>query len=311
MRNFFAKSILKLKKKNSKLILLSGDIGNKLFDEFKKKYPKNFINCGIAEANMTTFAAGLAKKGFLPITYTIATFNTLKTIEQIKIDICYPKLPVIIIGTGSGISYAPLGATHHSIEDIGILRNLPNLDIYAPIDNKDLYNCLKIAIKKKRPSYIRIAKKENWNIDQYKFLKKTSKGIYKFKNFSQKRILIVSTGIITSNVFEAMKNFKNKIIKPDILPLSKIKEIDKNLLNMVFKSYEKIIIVEEHINSGGLFSTILEFASNNQINFKLKDIKSISLPNKFLKGLGSKNDALKSMKLDPKSIYESVNKYLR
>ena len=95
------------------------------------------------------------------------------------------------------------------------------------------------------------------------------------------------------------------------MTLSKIKEIDKNLIRHIFKTYEKIIVVEEHVNTGGLFSTILEFASNNQINFKFKDIKSISLPNKFLKGLGSKNEALKSMKLDPRSIYESINKYLR
>ena len=89
MRNYFAQEITKLAQKNKKIILLSGDIGNRIFDKFKKKFPDRFYNCGIAEANMTGVAAGLAKLGFQPITYTIATFNTLRCLEQIKLDLCY------------------------------------------------------------------------------------------------------------------------------------------------------------------------------------------------------------------------------
>ena len=308
MRNLFAKIIFKLKKKDPKIILLSGDIGNKLFDEYKKSYNNFFLNCGIAEANMTTVAAGLAKKGFRPITYTIATFNTLKTIEQIKLDICYANLPVIIVGTGSGISYAALGTTHHSVEDIGILRTIPNLDIYAPFDDKDLENCIEVALKNKKPAYIRIAKKESWNSDNYKDLKKLKNGIFKFKKYSQNKIIIISTGIISKNVFETVKYFKTSKLKPDFLPLSKIKNLDKGLFRNIFKNYKKIFIIEEHVNRGGLFSEILEFGSNNEINFNLKNIHHISLPDKFLKGLGSKEEAFETLDLDSKSIYKFIIK---
>ena len=114
MRNSFAKSITSLSKKNKKIILLAGDIGNKLFDNFKKINKDRFFNCGVAEANMTGIAAGLAKEGFRPITYTITPFNTLRCLEQIKIGAAYHDAPIIIVGTGSGLSYAELGATHHS-----------------------------------------------------------------------------------------------------------------------------------------------------------------------------------------------------
>ena len=130
MRNAFAKVITKLASKNKKIILLSGDIGNRLFDDYKKKFSKRFYNCGVAESLMTGLAAGLASSGSIAITYTIATFNTLRCLEQIKLDVAYQKLPVIIVGTGSGLSYSSLGATHHSLDDYSILKCIPNLSIF-------------------------------------------------------------------------------------------------------------------------------------------------------------------------------------
>ena len=135
MRNAFVDEITNIAQKNKKIILLAGDIGYKLFDNFQKKYPSRFYNCGVAEANMTTAAAGLALKGFTPVTYTIATFNVYKTVEQIKIDICYPNLGVIIVGVGAGLNYAGLGVTHHAVEDIAVLRGIPNLNIVSPADS--------------------------------------------------------------------------------------------------------------------------------------------------------------------------------
>lgn len=308
MRSLFAEYLYELKKLNPKIILLSGDIGNKLFDKYKKKYPKFFYNCGIAEANMTTVAAGLAKSGFIPISYTIATFNTLKTIEQIKIDICYPKLPVIIIGTGSGISYSSLGTTHHSVEDIGILRTLPNIDIYSPCDNDDLKSCLKKALRNRRPAYIRISKKESWRIKEYKNLNK-KKYVYSLREKLKSDILIITSGIISKNVFDSMVFFKNTRLNPSILPISKIKDLDKNIMSYIFKKFKKIVVVEEHIRTGGLCSAVIEFAVTNNLDFNTKNIKSLSLPNKFLKGLGSKSEALKTLKLDARSLYENIKKF--
>ena len=161
MRNSFATEITKLAYKNKKIVLLSGDIGNRLFDNFRKLNKNRFYNCGIAEACMTGIASGIASSGLLPITYTITPFNTMRCLEQIKLDICYPNLPVIIVGTGSGLSYASLGSTHHSLEDIAILRSIPNINILCPSDPTEVKQLLRDALKIKKPVYIRLGKKMN------------------------------------------------------------------------------------------------------------------------------------------------------
>ena len=160
MRNAFAEEITNLAQKDKKIVLLSGDIGNKLFDKFRAKFPHRFYNCGIAEACMTGVASGIAHLGLSPITYTIATFNTARCLEQIKLDICYPNLPVIIVGTGAGLSYASLGATHHSLDDIAFLRTIPNLNILCPSDPNEVKKLLKDALKMKGPVYLRLGKKK-------------------------------------------------------------------------------------------------------------------------------------------------------
>jgi transketolase len=114
MRNAFADEITKLGAVDQRVVLLSGDIGNKLFDKYKEGASGRFFNCGVAEANMMSVAAGMALCGLRPVIYTITPFTTTRCFEQIRVDACYHKAPVIIVGTGSGLSYAELGPTHHS-----------------------------------------------------------------------------------------------------------------------------------------------------------------------------------------------------
>lgn len=122
MRNAFASEITELASACESLVLLSGDIGNRLFNDFRKKCPERFFNCGVAEANMTSLAAGMALCGLRPFTYTITPFATTRCLEQIRVDACYHKVPVTIVGVGAGLSYSTLGATHHACEDIAFLR---------------------------------------------------------------------------------------------------------------------------------------------------------------------------------------------
>mgnify|MGYP003318362402 CR=1 FL=1 len=129
MRNAFAEELVNLADKDERIILLAGDIGFRIFDQFIEKFPDRFINCGIAEANMMSMAAGMALCGARPVIYTITPFTTLRCFEQIKIGAAYHNSNIVIVGTGSGLSYAELGPTHHSLEDIGILSTLPGLRI--------------------------------------------------------------------------------------------------------------------------------------------------------------------------------------
>src|SRR5712671_895994 len=151
MRNAFADEITKLGKEDKRVVLLSGDIGNKLFDKFKEHSEARFLNCGVAEANMMSVASGMALSGLRPFVYTITPFTTTRCFEQIRVDVCYHRAPVIIVGTGAGLSYAELGPTHHSLEDLALLRSLPEMIVFAPCDEVELRLGLRAALAQDGP----------------------------------------------------------------------------------------------------------------------------------------------------------------
>ena len=305
MRNTFAQEITNIAQKNKKIVLLAGDIGYKLFDNFKKKYPHRFYNCGVAEANMTTVAAGLALKGFTPITYTIATFGVYKTVEQIKVDICYPNLGVIIVGVGTGLNYAGLGVTHHAVEDIGVLRSIPNLNIVSPADSLELRSLLPDVIKRKKPTYLRIGKKGEKNIYKSTPVTKVGKGNIIYHG---KKICIVSTGNVIVNANEAILNLRKKNIYPGLISMHTIKPLDINLLNKVFKKYKYIVILEEHSSIGGLTSAISEhYMENNYTNKFLK----LNTGKQFILKSGNQEKAHENLNISPKSIEKKMLHFLK
>ena len=305
MRDTFVKEITKAAEKNSKIVILAGDIGYKLFDNFIKKFPKRFYNCGVAEANMTTVAAGLALKGFIPITYTIATFNVYKTVEQIKIDICYPNLGVIIVGTGSGLSYADLGSTHHAIEDIGVLRSIPNLNIISPADPIELKSLIPQIIKSKKPIYLRIGKRGEKNI----YKKKPKIQLSRWNKVSNgKKICIIATGNIIIKAHEAIKEMRKDNIYPSLISAHSIKPIDKKMLMKIFKKYEYIVTLEEHSSIGGLSSAIAEFYLSQNIKRKFL---TLSTGENFIVKSGKQDEAIKMLNLTSKDIKQKIKKFLK
>jgi len=305
MRNAFVKEITNIAQKNKKIVLLAGDIGYKLFDDFQRKYPQRFYNCGVAETNMTTVAAGLALKGFTPITYTIATFNVYKTVEQIKIDICYPNLGVIIVGVGSGLSYAGLGATHHAVEDIGILRSIPNLSIVSPADSLELKPLLYDIIKRKKPTYFRIGKKGEKNIYKTTPKAKIGKGNIIYNG---KKICIISTGNIIVNANQAILNLRKKNIFPGLISMHTIKPLDTNLLSKIFKKYKYIAILEEHSSIGGLTGAISEYyIEKNYTNKFLKLNTGIQ----FIAKSGNQEKAQEKLNISSKGIEKKILNFLK
>jgi len=158
MRNRFGRWITSAAKHNDKLILLSGDIGFGIFDEFIKEHPNKFINCGIAEQNMIGVAAGLAASGYLPVVYTIIPFLIYRPYEFVRNLIAYQNLPVILVGVGGGFSYDSLGHTHYGLEDLNLILGLPNFSIGLPFDPSSVELCMDQAIFNSGPSYIRLMK---------------------------------------------------------------------------------------------------------------------------------------------------------
>src|ERR1700759_3535329 len=159
MRNAFADEVLRLGQEDERIVLLSGDIGNRMFDKFKDLCPGRFINCGIAEANMMGVAAGMAMNGLRPIAYTITPFVTTRCLEQIRTDVCYHEAPVTIVAVGAGLAYSGLGPTHHACEDISFLRSIPNMVVICPGDAFEVRAALRASMRQNRPVYIRMGKK--------------------------------------------------------------------------------------------------------------------------------------------------------
>ena len=264
MRNAFARAMTELAQERSDVCLLSGDIGNRMFDRYKDVAPTRFLNCGIAEANMMSMAAGMALSGLRPVVYTITPFTTTRCLEQIRTGVAYHEAPVVIVGTGSGLSYAELGTTHHSLEDLAILRSIPNLQVCAPADSLELVAQLREAIATGHPTYLRIGKKGEPDL----FSEHTPLGIGKAHMLkSGSKFLVLGIGPILSEALEARKMLESRSIELAVASMGSIKPLDHEFLKeRVAEGYSHWISLEEHYQTGGLGSALLEWLSWQQLN---------------------------------------------
>ena len=216
MRNAFADEITKLAQADKRIVLLSGDIGNRLFDRFKEACPHRFYNCGVAEANMIGMAAGLAMCGLRPVCYTIAPFLTYRCMEQIRVDLCYHHVPVTLVGTGAGLAYASLGATHHSCEEVGMLRLLPGLNVMAPGDAWEVRACLGAALAQDNPTYIRIGKKGEPLVHESKPEMRVGQAL---QLSAGSDVALLSSGAMLPEVIALSKLLENQGIRPAVYSL--------------------------------------------------------------------------------------------
>ena len=300
MRNTFAEEATKIANEDDRLVLLTGDIGNRLFDKFKEVAPKRFYNCGIAEGNMMSVAAGLALSGLRPVVYTITPFLTTRCFEQIRVDVCYHKAPVIIIGTGSGLSYASLGPTHHSLEDIAILRTLPEMKVIAPSDSNELRLAFREALSLDTPVYIRIGKKGEPEIHKYLNQLNIGESIILKKGND---VSLICSGTILSEAIEAGKILEEKGISVEVVSMHTIKPIDKKYLAKAAIKFKILVTIEEHGKIGGLGGAVAEWKSNNDI-FIPHQI--MGTPDEFMHEVGSQQYARNKFSLIASKIAHSI-----
>ena len=259
MRNVFADQVTQLAGADDRIVLLSGDIGNKLFDRFKESFPKRFYNCGVAEQNMISVAAGLALSGLRPVVYTITPFTTTRCYEQIRVDLCYHHAPVVVVGTGSGLSYAELGPTHHSLEDLAIMRVLPDMTVLAPCDEAELRACLTSAFKLAGPAYIRIGKKGEPKVHA----KPPNFAIGSALPLSRgSDICLVATGTIVPTANAAADILRTRGFSVGVISMPTVKPLDTACLADIFANYRMVATIEEHSRVGGLGSAVAEWCAD-------------------------------------------------
>lgn len=301
MRNAFARAVTSLADQNPNLVLLAGDIGNRMFDAFKEKHPTRFYNCGVAEAGMTGIAAGLAASGLQPITYTITPFNTLRCLEQIRDDVCYPNLPVILVGTGAGLSYASLGATHHSMDDIAALRILPNMHVICPGDPVEVELAVAAALELKRPTYIRIGKKGEPVVHACPPSFHVGKGITLQQGDD---IALISIGNVLPLALDCAQVLTEKGLSTGVISLHTVKPLDTDLLTEMFSHYRRIAVLEEHALAGGAGSAILEWGCSQGVD--LRKLRCFAGPDRFLSACGNQQQARVTIGLEVGSIVQSL-----
>ena len=262
MRNVFAAALVELAAADPRIVLLSGDIGNRIFDPFKERFADRFYNCGVAEANMTGVAAGLALAGLRPLTYTIAPFNTARCYEQIRLDVCYHELPVIIVGVGAGLCYANLGPTHHGLDDIALMRGLPGMTVVCPADPSEVRLALAALVRRGGPAYLRLGKKNEPAVHTVAPAFELGRGIVLRAGAD---CCLLGTGTVLPAVLEAAAWLAGEGIEAEVVSLHTVKPLDEDLLERVFAHCSLVATVEEHRRSGGLGGAVAEWCADRPL----------------------------------------------
>lgn len=260
MREVFINSLYEEMEKDPYIFFLTADMGINLVEKFQVKYPDRFLNVGIAEQNLIGVASGLAESGMKPFVYTISNFLVHRCLEQIRNDISLHDLHVVLVGTSTGFDNGPLGATHHMVDDWGILSGLPNLQIYSPYNHKSTVDIFNKVISNPKPAYVRIPKGNGVNLNELT------------KNEFHNNHLVISYG--------SASNYAENFAKENSASILLLSELGKGsfcTLNKHVKNFSKVTVIEDHFAHTGMYSYLCQWS---QINNSKIEIKSIS-PTKY------------------------------
>jgi transketolase len=290
MRGKIIDSIFSLMEKNEKIFFLTADMGINLVEKFDEKYPDRFLNVGIAEQNLIGICAGLCNLGFLPFAYTISNFAVHRCFEQIRNDIILHSYPITLLGTSTGFDNAPLGPTHHALDDWGMLKSYSEIDIYCPNSNQYAINLVSKIIKKGRPSYVRIPKGEFSDIE-------TQEDVF-YRKGSYKNTILISYGGPAKECLKVSDN-----LNISLLLFNQINPIDFKLVNNILINYKNIVVVEDQLKGIGLFNSLCQiFINSNFIFFSIS-------PEHFNFKVGINPDYFfKENKIDSNSIINYLKK---
>jgi len=298
MRNTCLNEVYRLAQDNKNIIFVGSDLGAGTLSNMSNDLPDQFIMEGISEQHIIGMSAGLAMEGFTPYVNSIAPFLTRRCYEQILVDLCLHDLPVRLIANGGGVVYAPLGPTHLAIEDIAILRAIPNMTIIAPCDADEMLRLMPKTVDYPHPMYIRLAKGgdeiiskdiDGFEIGKAIILREPGDGLF------------VTTGVMTQKAMEAANQLSDEGMECGVLHMHTIKPLDEEALSNLIPKVQAVVVVEEHIRTGGLGSAVLEFCSDS-LPADTSKIRRIGIPDKFSDKYGSQEELLEYWGISVKSI---------
>lgn len=280
MRTAYLDTLYELASKDKRVYALISDNGAIVYDKYRKDLPGQYLNLGISEANMLGMAAGMASCGKIPFAYTIGAFMAYRAFEFIRNDICLQEQNVKIVGTGAGEVYSALGPTHHSTEDLGGLRALPNLTIITPASPIEVKKATIAAYEYEGPVYLRLGTNKEAEIYDTDYTFELGKGVL-LKDGGD--ITLVSTGSIIKDVLDAAEILCNEGIHARVINIHTIKPFDREIITQAIEETGGIVTIEDHNMIGGLGSAVAEVIAESGKGVAFKRLGLCG----FSKGYGS------------------------
>ena len=300
MRKTFIAALCEEAERDERIWLLTGDVGYSVVESYADRFPNRYLNVGVAEQNMTGVAAGLALHGKTVFTYSIANFPIMRCLEQIRNDICYHNLNVTIVAVGGGLVYGAAGYTHHAIEDIAIMRAMPNMTVIAPGDPIETRLATKAISKQIGPCYLRLGNSGEpmvYKTDPTFTIGKSTK----VKN--GKDVTLICTGCMLKDTIDASKLLEKEGIDAGVLSMHTIKPIDSQAVLYSLET-NLIVTIEEHSEIGGLFSAVSEIlAGRSRDNVSLL---AINIGSNIIDKVGSQSSLKSNYGLNGSGIAKLV-----
>jgi transketolase len=303
MRDAFARAFCQAARLHRNLFLVVADISPAAsLDDFRKEFPTRLVDAGVSEQTMIGVAAGLALRGFKPFTYTIANFTIYRPFEQVRVDLCYQNLPVVLVGIGGGMSYSALGGTHHTIEDIAVMGCLPNMSILAPCDPLEVEGAVMAAAEQKGPVYLRVGKSGEPVItaqaEAFEFgkLRRLSEG---------SDAVIIGYGPILKLGVDAAERWHQQTGKrAAVYSAHTMKPFDSAGAKELLRRYSTVITVEEHVALGGLGMLMKQAAQECGSRAR---IAPLHLRDEFIHVYGSQDDLRTAHGITTDAIVQALN----
>jgi transketolase len=306
MRNAFLQELFELAKKDDRIVFMTGDLGFGVVTPFMAQLPKQFVNAGVAEQNMTGMAAGMALSGKIVFTYSIGNFPTMRCLEHIRNDVCYHNANVKVVTVGGGFAYGAMGATHHAIEDLAVMRSLPGIAVVAPGDPVETRAATRAIIEHSGPCYFRLGKAGEPIVHQQEIHFEWGKAI---RMREGKDVTLISTGGILQTAVRAAQLLAGSGIESRLLSMHTLKPLDEGAIFSAARETRAIVTLEEHSILGGLGSAVAELLAESAL--PRIPFKRIGVPPAFSPHIGSQEYMQDCHGLTPDAIARSVENILR
>jgi transketolase len=301
MRATCLKQVHALAKRDERVVFIGSDLSPGLLADMKREMPERWFMEGITEQNVVGMAAGFAMEGFIPYVNTIATFITRRCYEQVAVDLCLHDLPVRLIGNGGGLVYAPLGPTHLAIEDIAIMRALPNMAVVAVCDAQEMTAFMQTSLDWPHPIYIRLAKGGDPVVSRKENGFAIGKAIPMRRARSRGAVALMATGVMTTNCLAAADILARDGIDASVLHIHTVKPLDETAVLEHACDASLVVTVEEGVGTGGLGSAITD-ALVEKLGRSMPAMRRIALPDAFPHHYGVQEQQFELYGLAPEQI---------